>query len=92
VLLLQPARGFADALFGKQQHAQQQDDGVQQQILPFSVMMKQLEAAVTQQVLPTEALAANRQAMATLKEFARGLENPSSYPPSAVKVVKFVFR
>lgn len=65
---------------------------MQQQILPFSVMMKQLEAAVTQQVLPTEALAANRQAMATLKEFARGLENPSSYPPAAVKVVKFVFR
>lgn len=59
---------------------------------PFSVALKQLEAAVTAQSLPEADLAANRAAMATLKDFASSLESPVGYPAAAVKNVQFAIR
>ena len=59
---------------------------------PFSLALRQLEAAVTEQVLPSEALAANRAALAAVREFAASLEPQYGYPPAAVKNVQFVFR
>ena len=66
---------------------------LQQQPQPFSAAMKQLEAAVSEKLLPADALLANRKALATLKEFSTSLSSsPSGYPPAAVKNVEFVFR
>lgn len=59
---------------------------------PFSVSLKQLEEVVTQDLLPADALEANRRALATLKQFARSLESPHGYPPAYIKVVMFTFR
>lgn len=67
----------------------------QMEMQPFSVAIKQLEEAVTETVLPVEALAANRAAMATVKDFAKSLETPHGYhgyPPASVKNVVFVIR
>ncbi|EFN59079.1 expressed protein [Chlorella variabilis] len=63
-----------------------------QQMQPFSVSLKQLEEVVTQDLLPADALEANRRALATLKQFARSLESPHGYPPAYIKVVMFTFR
>lgn len=67
----------------KQQHTEMQ---------PFSVAMKQLQAAVTDAQLPPDALASNKKAWHTLTQFAKALESEHSYPPAAVKNVQFVFR
>lgn len=58
----------------------------------FSEALRQLEAAVTETALPQDALAENRKAMHVVKEFARALDVPYSYPPSMAKRVTFVFR
>ena len=60
---------------------------------PFSVALKQLEAALGDPGLPPDALAANSQALLTLRSFAQNLSPPGGgYPPSFAKRVQFVFR
>jgi predicted carbohydrate-binding protein with CBM5 and CBM33 domain len=54
--------------------------------------MQQLEAKVTEELLPADALAANRRAFAAVQEFARSLESPQGFPKAAVKNVEFTFR
>ena len=57
--------------------------------------LKQLEATLTDDALPADALAANRSALKTLQEFARSLSHPPTgyaYPPAAIKNVVFAFR
>ncbi|KAL4430825.1 hypothetical protein ABPG75_006081 [Micractinium tetrahymenae] len=68
---------------------------LQLQPQPFSVALRQLEAIVTEQVLPADALEANKKAMAAVKDFARSLERadtPSGYPAASIKHVSFTFR
>ena len=70
-----------------------QEDFLRQEPQAFSAAMKQLEAAVSENLLPADALQANKKALATLKEFSTSLSSsPSGYPPAAVKNVEFVFR
>ncbi|KAL4418994.1 hypothetical protein ABPG77_000859 [Micractinium sp. CCAP 211/92] len=91
-LILQQAR-LAHASGGSGSSAGSEEPELQPQ--PFSLALRQLEAAVTEQVLPPEALEANRQAMATVKEFARSLEHadtPTGYPSASIKNVSFTFR
>jgi len=65
---------------------------LQPQPQPFSVALRQLEAALTEQVLPADVLENNRKHMATLKQFAASLSQPAGYPPATIKTVQFVFR
>eukprot|EP00887_Chlorella_sp_A99_P005361 scaffold1.g5361.t1 len=59
------------------------------QIQPLSQAVRQLEAAVTASSLSPDVLAANQQALATLKTFLEGLRSPDGYPAASMRTVRF---